>query len=207
MDPSGFAFGEASEETVAQAAVAMPQNEQWLIVAGCWAALLALVYLTVRLSMRPGPGKPFPKLAELPPALRCVALMAFISICLVQVLGATNAYVHTRVVNDSLTSYFQYLSWAKLIGISHSHIFGFFVIYSVLGLLLACSDAPEQLKCYLVSFALWAGIFDVGSWWLIKEYSAVFEYVSMAAASASGIATLLTFYFLTQSFWRSIRHA
>ncbi len=207
MDPAGFAFGEASEETVAQAAVALPPLEQWLLVVGSWAALLALVYLTVRLSMRHGLGKPFPKLEELPPVLRCVALMAFVSICLVQVLGATNAYVHTRVVNDNLTAYFQYLSWAKLIGISHSHIFGFFVIYSTLGLLLACSSASERVKCYLVAFALWAGIFDVGSWWLIKQFSPTFEFVSLAAASASGIATLFTFHFLIRSFWRTARDA
>ena len=207
MEPGGFQFGEASEEAVTQAAVALPQSEAWIGVAGCWAGLILLVYLTVRLSTRGGSGRPLPTLRELPPAIRCLALMAFVSLSAVQVLGAATAYLQTRVVNESLIAYFQYLSWAKMLGISHSHVFGFFVVYAALGMLLAVSEASERTKCYLISFALWAGLFDVGSWWLIKKYSATFEFVSIAAASASGIVTLVTFYYLLRSFKEAFRHA
>ena len=139
---------------------------------------------------------------EWAPALRALAIGALISIVLVQIGGATTAYLQTQVANESTSAYFQYLSWPKLVGMSHAHVFGFFVIHSVLGILLIASRASETLKTALVSVVLWAGIFDVASWWGIKLVSVQFEILSCVCGGLTGLCTLTSVYLVARALVR-----
>lgn len=160
-----------------------------------------LVAATAWLALAGGPGRPALRLWELPPSQRALATMALVSILLVQAVGGLSAYHQTQVVHGSTLEYFQYLSWTKLLGMSHSHIFGFFVVYGVLSFLLSLSDASERTKVCLASLALWAGLFDVASWWGIKVFSPSFHWISIATGTASGLVSLLALYFVGKSLW------
>lgn len=135
-------------------------------------------------------------LATLPATIKMICLGACASSLLVQAFGAASAYVQTRVVQPSAHDYFQYLSWARLMGMTHSHIFGFMVLYGILALLFAISSAPERVKHLLIAIVLWAGIFDVMSWYGLKGLSGRFEWLAMVTGSSNGLASVAIVFFI-----------
>jgi hypothetical protein len=60
------------------------------------------------------------------------------------------------------------MSLKKLAQSTHVHLFGFTLLYSLTGLILACSSYPTWLKCVLAPFPLLAQFADVGCWWLAR---------------------------------------
>jgi hypothetical protein len=168
------------------------------LVLGAIAAYLGVVALNVwyaAAAARKG-HKLSLRLAELPATLKLICLGVCASSLLAQGFGAASAYVQTRVVQPSAHDYFQYLSWARLVGMSHSHLFGFMVLYGVLALMFAISSAPERVKHLLVSIVMWAGIFDVLSWYGLKGLSGRFEWLAMVTGSSNGIASMAIVFFI-----------
>jgi hypothetical protein len=104
--------------------------------------------------------------------------------------------VQTRIVQPSAHDYFQYLSWARLMGMSHAHLFGFMVLYGLLAVLFALSSAPERVKHLLIPIVLWAGIFDVLSWYGVKGLSGRFEWLAMVTGSSNGLASVAIVFFI-----------
>ena len=169
----------------------------------CILAWLGLIAATVRFAQVQSPGGvSLPRWFNLPPSARVVAMVAFVSFLMVLAAGATDAYVQTRVVHASAVEYFQYISIPRLIGISHSHLFGFAVVYGLIGLLVAMCEASELFKSVLVAILLWSGIFDVFSWWGIKQVSPSFELLSIVTGSASGMGVLVSLGLIARDLFR-----
>ena len=99
----------------------------------------------------------------------------------------------------------QYLSTARLFGLSHSHLFGFAVIYGFNALLLSLSGASERLKCLVIAGICWSGMFDVLSWWGIREVSENFEIVSIVSGSTAGLGWLVSTAIVLRDLWRCPR--
>ena len=138
---------------------------------------------------RRGHTLPF-SLPTLPASAKLVCLGICASSLLVQGLAAADMYLQTRVVQPSAYDYFQYMSWARLLGTSHAHLFGFMVLYGSLALLFGLSTAPEKVKHLLIPIVLWAGVFDVVSWYGMKGLSGRFEWLAMVTGSSNGLASV-----------------
>lgn len=168
------------------------------LVLGAIAAYLITVALTMwyaTVEGKKGYQLPF-SLQTLPASVKLVCLGICVSSLLVQGIAATDAYVQTRVVQPSAYDYFQYMSWARLLGTSHTHLFGFMVLYGTLALLFGLSSAPEKVKHLLIPIVLWAGIFDVLSWYGMKGLSGRFEWLAMVTGSSNGLASMAIVIFI-----------
>jgi len=134
------------------------------------------------------------KLSGLAPSYRLLIALMMVTFFCVQALGATDAYAQTHVVRESTLEYFQSLSRTRLCGMSHAHIFGYTVCYGFFAWAYLGTSASERAKCYVAAALIWAGLFDVASWWGIKEFSARFEWLSAATGATSASLSLFVAY-------------
>lgn len=129
-------------------------------------------------------------LSDLPPAARMLALLGLVCLMLVQAVAVAGVYVQTRVVHESTADYFAHLSVARLVGTSHAHLFGYAFLYGAIGFIATLGLGSPRLKAIIVALLMWSGPFDVASWWGIKLVHARFEWLSVATAIASSVASL-----------------
>ncbi|HEX3776606.1 MAG TPA: thrombospondin type 3 repeat-containing protein [Polyangiaceae bacterium] len=167
------------------------------------AALVGAIFASARWVMRSSASEAeaarrMPTLASLEAPYRLLVALTLVSLLLVQGVAASDAYVQTRVVHASAAEYFGYLSWPRLLGTSHAHLFGYAVTYGLLGLFVAMSRAPKLLRALLIATPLWCGIFDVLSWSGIKAFSPAFEWLTIATGIGSSSASLVGAYFVSR---------
>lgn len=168
------------------------------LVLGAIALYLGLVVVTIwyaAVQGRKNHRLPF-TLETLPAALKLVCLGVCASSLLVQGLAAADMYLQTRVVQPSAYDYFQYMSWARLLGMSHAHLFGFMILYGSLALLFGLSTAPEKVKHLLIPIVLWAGVFDVLAWYGMKGLSGRFEWLAMVTGASNALASMAIVFFI-----------
>ncbi len=193
--PLDFSKAKPTESTTVYAS-----STQTALVLLTIALLIGLILVTVRFGMRNSKVVDSRlRISDLPPSLKILTGLAFFSFLLVQAVGGTDAYIQTQVANESTLEYFQYLSWARLLGMSHSHLFGFAVVFGVIGFIVSMTSASERIKCVLIATALWSGIFDVVSWWGIKGFSPRFHYLSFVCGAGTGIVSLVAGYLIIRS--------
>ncbi|MBI4815244.1 MAG: hypothetical protein HY791_03230 [Deltaproteobacteria bacterium] len=187
----------STPETTSAASVVSPTIE-WTALLGCTVLFIVLIVSTARWALR-HPGSPARSLGALSPAERVLALVFVISCLLIEALGATDAYVRTRVLHDSAGAYFQELSRARLLGISHAHLFGYVFLYGTLGVLISRCAAQRVMKVALVSVLLWSGVFDVVSWWGMRELSGRFEWLAVLTGMSTALCTALGAWFIARA--------
>ncbi len=168
---------------------------------GSIAALVGAIVASVRWAARSSrsdseTARRLPMLASLDAPYRLLIALTFTSLLLVQGVAASDAYVQTHVVHASTAEYFDYLSWPRLLGTSHAHLFGYAVMYGLIGLFIAMSRAPKGLRAVLIATPLWCGMFDVMSWWGIKAVSPSFEWLTIATGIGTSTASLVGAYFV-----------
>jgi hypothetical protein len=172
-----------------------------LAALGSIAALVGAIVMSARWAARSSTSESeaarrFPTLAQLEAPYRLLIALTLASLLFVQGVAATDAYVQTHVVHASTAEYFGYLSWPRLLGTSHAHLFGYALTYGLLGLFVAMSRAPKNLRMLLIATPLWCGIFDVMSWSGIKAFSAAFEWLTIATGIGTSSASLIGAYFV-----------
>ncbi len=143
------------------------------------------------------------RLASLRPSLRALVVLTLVSLLLVQLLGAIDVYVQTRVIHASAAEYFAYLSLGRLVGTSHAHLFGYTLLYGLVALFACLTAATPRLKAWLVALLLWSGPFDIAAWWAMKYLDARFEWLAMATAIASVGASFVTLALVAREMRRS----
>jgi len=87
--------------------------------------------------------------------------------------------MQSQVIAKTAYEYFFYMKVGRLLGLSHAHLFGHATMYAVVILPFIFTKLKEVWKIRIVSAALLAAVFDVGSWWAIKYTSNILERVSM----------------------------
>ena len=117
--------------------------------------------------------------------------LVVLGLMLAQGVAIVDAYVQTQVVNESTWSYFQHLSTARLLGTSHSHLFGYTITYGVLALLFSMTGASARVRMLVIAALLLTGPFDVLSWWAQKLWSPRFDWLTLATGAVAGTASLV----------------
>jgi hypothetical protein len=162
----------------------------WGLTLAAVLSFVAVVVASVWLVGRVGGGERRPPaIREWPPVVRLLAALVFLCLLFVQAVAAAGVWVQTRIVHESAVAYFQAISYPRLVGTSHAHLFGYAVTYGLIGFFVAASDAGERTKAILVATLLWGGVFDVLSWWGIKVLGAPFEWLSLLTGlSTAGVS-------------------
>lgn len=113
-------------------------------------------------------------------------------------LAAITVYLDTRVVYSSATEYFQFLSAARLTGLSHAHLMGISTMDAIIGSAFVLSRRSSGWVCGVVTMTFLGIVADIVSWWLTKYEGGGFELLSMA----TGIFFSLGFIIMSVSiFW------
>jgi hypothetical protein len=198
MEPAGLDFGNS-----AATAEAVVVHSDPVVYSALIFAVVAYVGLAAGtgfvMSRRAAGVAPAWTLDKAPASLRVLAVMTVIGLGLAQGTGGADAYYQTQVVNESALAYFQYLSFERLIGISHAHLFGFAVSFGAQAFLLSFTRLDERLKAYAISFGLWAGIADVGSWWAVRSFDPRLHTLSFVTGTAGGLFVLLVTFAVVRS--------
>lgn len=194
----GGALDFSAAETTTHVSL-MPASMATVLTLVLIALFLVLIYLSGRwAAKRPGAG-PWPQLARFGGTARLLVGLVTIGLSITQLVAILAAYAQTQEVHDSVWTYFQYLTEARLLGMSHAHLFGYTVLYGTLGLLLSFTPQKAEHKAMLVAAMLWAGPFDVLSWWLLKLYSPRFEWLTSVCGMVAGTAALVAAVFVLKA--------
>lgn len=191
--PTAPASGEldfSAAETTTTASL-MPTSIATVLTLVLVALFLALVYATGRwAAKRPGSGS-WPSIDRFPGAARLLVGLVTLGLSVTQLVAIAAAYVQTQQAHESVWTYFQHLSEARLLGTSHAHLFGYTMLYGTLGLLLSFTSCKRDMQAMLVAAMLWAGPFDVLSWWALKLHSPRFEWLTSLCGMVAGTAALV----------------
>ena len=169
-----------------------PASIGWVIASILVFALTIALSATLAARWLPSAAEDVPLLSRTSRPIRLLVVVSLLALLGVQALGAVDVFVQTHIVYESADAYFGHLSLGRLVGTSHAHLFGYALLYGMVGLFACSSAAPAMLKRWLVAALCWAGPFDIASWWGMKYLTARFELLSYATALASVGASLVT---------------
>ena len=129
------------------------------------------------------------QLNQLPPAAKLIPTIFLVTFLFVHIIALADAMVQSRVIAKNVHEYFHFMKYSRLLGVSHSHLFGHTVMYSLVALPFAFTTWREFIKALFIAGAMVSAVFDVGSWWLIKYFGEEFEIIS----AVSGITFTISF--------------
>ena len=144
--------------------------------------LLGLVYFSPKIArfFSRGREREFSyDISRLPLVAKVVITINLAAYALVHLLAVFDVWWQSKNIAKNAYEYFFYMKVGRLIGLSHAHLFGHATMYAVVILPFLFTKLSEVWKIRIVSAALLAAVFDVGSWWAIKFTSNVLERVSM----------------------------
>lgn len=166
--------------------------------------ILGIIFFYVWRNQHIFPGLPI-HLSGFPASAKVLITLVLLMFGLVHAIGLWDAYLQTHLVFESAEEYFGYMKLAKLVSLSHPHLFGFALMYLLVGGLFILTTWSEPVKAFIVAIPLLSATFDVLSWWMIKMVSADFElltlFTGIAFSTGFGIMTLL----ILQEMWLGTR--
>lgn len=178
-----------------------PSARLWLALSFViYLVILAVIFLYVWKNQSIFPNIPI-SLSVFPASAKVLITFVLLMFGLVHAFGLWDAYLQTHQVFESAEEYFGYMKLAKLVSLSHPHLFGFALMYLLVGGLFILTAWSEPVKAFIVAIPLLSATFDVLSWWMIKMVSADFElltlFTGIAFSTGFGIMTLL----ILQEMW------
>jgi hypothetical protein len=199
-------FGQASvpEENVVQVAQSKTSGWMWGWVALSILTSVALVAGLSAMAIRRWGDRirlPF-GIADLPASVRVMCTLALLVLGLVHLFGAATAYVMSQVVNASAEEYYFYMKIGKLMGVTHSHLFGTMLMHLVVAAVFVLTDVRESLKVVLITATMLGSPIDIASWWLIKYVSPLFETLAYVGEVTSEVGYLTMTLIALYQLWR-----
>ncbi|WP_370262449.1 hypothetical protein [Limnobacter sp.] len=183
--PAQDDFNFFSDAPVSAEAVVVlpPEAPLWISVGGPVALVLfgvLLLYITKWLI-------PFEKhtvdinLRNFPPAAKRGMALAVVLFGVAFAFGASQIAYQMQFFDNS-AQYIASMSTAKLIVMTHAHLFGFTTAFFIVGIPFSMQFNHIRLYQWVFPIGLVACLVDVMSWWGIKFVHHSFEWVSMLCA-------------------------
>ena len=202
MGEDGLDFGAAKLENVVEGATrpfsflsdaVLP----WGAVALFVLAIVFSVWIAKR-SKAPEPN--WRPLSTWPLALRAALWPLLTAFALTHAFAAGSVYYTTKIANPSTEGYFADIGVGRLLSLSHAHLFAHATMYFLMALLVQFTRSGRFARLWAPILALWSGVFDVFSWWGLKEVSSRFEVLSAFCGSSFSLAfVLMSFAILRES--------
>lgn len=165
--------------------------------------MLVITFLIAWLATkRKGIKKSTFKLNSLPSAARLIPTIFLVTFFFVHIIALTDAMVQSKVIAKSAYEYFHFMKYSRLLGLSHSHIFGHTVMYTLVAIPFAFTRWSEFIKALLITGAMISAFFDVGSWWLIKYFGEEFEIISMVSGMTFSGCFIIMAGKILQELWK-----
>lgn len=169
-----------------------------------WASVLALIIVVAASCfwvkrMYRGYHATLPLISKWPPGLRVALIPLLSAYALTHALSAVSVFYNTQIVNASTEVYFENMGIGRLASLSHAHFFAHATMYFLLATLVQFSGRGFIFVVIAPLLALWAGIFDVISWWGLKVVSPQFETLSALSGAAFSLSFLVMSYAILAS--------
>ena len=145
------------------------------------AALLLVVLVSLHWAKKNDHAFSIPeplKIKNWPAGLRLSLVPLLVSFALTHAFAAASVYYNTTVSNPNTDSYFQNIGVGRLFSLSHAHLFAHAAMYFMVATLVQFTNRGRLFTLCAPIIALWAGVFDVVSWWGLKKVSPNFEILS-----------------------------
>ena len=130
---------------------------------------------------------------------RLITVPVVLGICIAAIAGTVTVFYQTRVVNATVGEYFSFMTFGRLLILTHVHAFG----YATMGFLLWIMGQRHGVErarflAILLSLTILVGLLDILSWWCVIYINPAFRYLTFAAGGAfvggilvSGLIVLL----------------
>jgi hypothetical protein len=141
----------------------------------------------------------FYKLKNAPDLLKIALIPLLLAFAATHVFSAFSVYYNSKVINSSTLIYFQNLGVGRLFALSHAHFFAHACMYFIMATLVQMSEGCLWSMIVAPLLALWAGVFDVVSWWGVKTLSPHFEYLSILTGISFSLSFILMSYEILKS--------
>ncbi|MGH7274405.1 MAG: hypothetical protein ACREIQ_08115, partial [Nitrospiria bacterium] len=99
------------------------------------------------------------RLLDFPASAKVLITFVLLMFGLVHAIGLWDAYLQTHQVFESAEEYFGYMKLAKLASLSHPHLFGFALMYLLVGGLFILTTWSEPVKAFIVAIPLLSATF------------------------------------------------
>jgi hypothetical protein len=89
------------------------------------------------------------------------------------------------------------IAWARLVMISHQHLFGIGLLCLALSMILLTTPLPNNIKFVVIFIGFSGVLFDIGGWWLTKLSASMAFLVAIGGAMNGiffGVAVFTTWY-------------
>ena len=93
------------------------------------------------------------------------------------------------------------MDMGRLLTISHIHLLGMSLMFLGAGLFFAATRYPSNLRSVLIGLGFISIALDIGGWWLVKLYGALFAPVVMAGGILMGVAFALIVFLTLRDIW------
>lgn len=116
---------------------------------------------------------------------RLITVPVVLGICIAAIAGTVTVFYQTRVVNSTVEEHFSFMTFGRLLILTHVHAFG----YATMGFLLWIMGQRQRVERarllgILLSLTILAGLLDILSWWGVIYIDPVFRYLTFAAGGA-----------------------
>jgi hypothetical protein len=145
------------------------------------------------------------KISSWTPSLKACLWPFITAFALTHAFSAFSVYYNTSIANPTTAAYFEAMGIGRLASLSHAHLFAHATMYFLLALLVQLTSAGKAATLYAPIGALWAGVFDVVSWWGLKKVSAHFEILSAICGTLFSLGFLLMSYAILRETMRKDR--
>ena len=112
-----------------------------------------------------------------------------------------DVYLVTQVEFAGAEEFFGIMRLPHLVALSHSHLFGHSMVYIITAFIFVFTRLPEKLKTLIVFAALFGGVLDVASWWVIKYIGPYMEIQSMLGGMMMAGGFVFMAVVLIYEFW------
>jgi hypothetical protein len=182
---------------VAEVVAAQIPFYQYVLAVGILAGLLLAIFVLPKLFFKYGSNNSNSHALNCwPMTVQWVAVLFLVGFSLTQAIAGITVYWQTMLANANAHEYFQMMRPAKLLGLSHAHLFGYTVLFGLTGLMVSGASLKPYTRGVLVAGMVLSAITDVGSWWLLKYFGPAFEIVTVGSGLIIGLCFFLSLFFI-----------
>lgn len=146
-------------------------------------------------------SSPVWNLRTVPFSAKLALTMMLLVYGLTHAVAAVTVYLDTRVVYESTTEYFKYVTAARLSALTHAHLMALATINGLVALGFALSRRSSAFVCAVIATAFVGLVADLAAWWLIKYAGPGYELVSMVSGAMFTVAFLVMSVSLLRDTW------
>ena len=140
-------------------------------------------------------------LSRLPRKAKHLVSLVLVSYALTHISAVMLIWEVTRHVDATAKEHWAFKTYAVLLRMAHQHTFGHGTMYFVVSAIFLFAGLSERLTLLVITAAFVGAWMDLSSWFLLKHYSANWEYLSYFGGGLYVSAFTTMFFVILYQMW------